>query len=326
MPDNLITNGGFEAGMQIWKGDGKIILLPDGNRVCEVEASRSRMKDIKQQFHMRQLQRVEIVFRARSVNYEGLGIRISVKSFGSGGVFWDKELPKDGSWRDYRATYTRTTGNTELRELFIATQLGSGKVQFDNVEVREPSKTGQDDSPATPLPPSATPAPPPPVPPVATTRQPALPPKPMPRPAVPAGTFGSLQQIMDSAPADAVQKLRDDATRDEAADQLDAYFAANVKGKPAQFRVTIDETRPDLAKPTEYLVHITDLPPTPLWNGTNLAAWLWVKFSEADPSAPAKLASRSTPTISGVITRCLVGRGGRFHLNVDLSQSKVEGP
>ena len=131
---------------------------------------------------------------------------------------------------------------------------------------------------------------------------------------------------MDSAPADVVQKLRDDTTRDEATAQLNAYFTANVKGKPAQFRVMIDDTRPALAKPTEYLVNITDHPPTPLWEGANLSAWVWVRFSEADPSAPAKLVPRATPTISGVIIRCLVGRGGRFHLDVDLAQSKVEGP
>src|SRR3954466_1439969 len=70
---NLIINGGFEAGMQIWKGDGKIVLLPEGNRVCEIEASKSRMKDIKQEFHMKQLQQVEIIFRARSIKYNGPG-------------------------------------------------------------------------------------------------------------------------------------------------------------------------------------------------------------------------------------------------------------
>src|SRR5687767_14763258 len=42
---NLIMNGGFEAGIQFWKGDGKVVRLPEGNRVGEIEAARNRMKD-----------------------------------------------------------------------------------------------------------------------------------------------------------------------------------------------------------------------------------------------------------------------------------------
>ncbi|WP_131990113.1 carbohydrate-binding protein CenC [Chthoniobacter flavus] len=331
-PNNLISNGGFEAGMQIWRGDGKIVLLPDGNRVCEIEASKSRMKDLKQEFHLRQLQQVEVVFRARAINYTGPGLRISMHQHGGGSIIWNRDLPADGSWRSYRILYTRATATNDLRELNIATLLGSGSVQIDDVEVREPSKIAGDEPTPPTVAPTATPAPQAtPLPPAVAKQLPLPPiqptqPKPVnqpPQPSLPPGTFGSLEQVMNSAPAEALEKVKDEATRQEGAAELADYFSKNVKGKPARFRVKIDEARPEISKPKEFLVHVSDIPAT-TWNGARIAVWMWVRFTEENPTAAEKLSVGSERTISGVITRCLIAKGGRPRIDIDVGQAKVE--
>ncbi|MDR3404198.1 MAG: carbohydrate-binding protein CenC [Chthoniobacter sp.] len=334
---NLITNGGFEAGMQIWKGDGKIVLLPDGNRVCEIEASKSRMKDLKQEFHLKQLQQVEVVFRARSINYTGPGLRISIHQPGSGSMIYNKQLPEDGSWAHLRILYTRAAANVDTRELNIATLLGTGQVQIDDVEVREPSKVVENQPPepvvpATPAP-AATPAPPAkPFPPIAVVKPPAPPvapapstPAPQPSPSVPAGTFGSLEQILNSAPPEILQKIQNEATAAKGKAELDKYFSANIKGKPARLQVHIDQNRLELREKQRFLVHVTDHPAT-AWNGRKLDAWMWIKFSEESVPADEKIGVGTEPTLSGLIVRCQVAKGGQFHLDVDLGQTKLEGP
>jgi hypothetical protein len=347
VPDNLISNGGFEGGLQFWRGDGRIVLQPNGNRVCEIEASKNRMKDVKQEFHLRDLQQVEVIFHARGIKYTGPGIRISIHQFGSGSVFWEKALPEDGSWGDFRILYTRTKANPDLRELNIAALLGTGLVQIDDVEVREPGKVAErlpprPDAatlPTAPAPFAATPAPevkrlPPvamakPIAPIAPIATPAPAPHlqaPTVPQAVPPGGFGSLEQIFQSAPAAAVDKLKDEATRQAGAAELNDYFSNNVKGRPARFRIKIDETRPEVSTPTAYLVHVSDVPAT-TWDGSaKLTAWLWVRFSEEPEGVLEKLSKGSESIVSGVISRCLIGKGGKVHLDVDFVQSKIETP
>ena len=172
--DNLIMNGGFEAGNQYWKGDGKVERLPDGSRVCEIEAARNRRKDITQEFRMKDSTQVEIVFRARSLNYSGPNLRISIHQIGSGSTFWERPLPEDGSWKNFRVVYTRPN-KEERRELIIATQLGTGQVQIDDVEVRAPGTAVADTAPDEPTPPSRP-----------STPTPLVPPRATPTPATPA--------------------------------------------------------------------------------------------------------------------------------------------
>jgi hypothetical protein len=324
---NLITNGGFEAGMQFWNGDGNIVQLPNGNRVCEIEASKSRMKDIHQEFHLKQLQQVEVVFRARSIDYKGPGIRISIHLHDSGSVFWIKQLPEDGSWQDFRIKYARTTANVDLRELVIATLLGAGKIQLDDVEVREPSQMAdnQPDPPVATSTPEANPAaplafvkPPPAPAPFAAVPQPSAP------QAVPPGTFSSQEEIIKSTPADILRKLQNDATVDTGANEIDEYFARSVKGQPARLRLNIDNAKTRPSGENKFLLHVLDHRAT-TWNGARISAWLWVKFPEASMPPDKKLAKGSEVTFSGVISRCEIGKAGGLHLNVDLEQSKLEG-
>jgi hypothetical protein len=321
--------------MQIWKGDGKIVLLPEGNRVCEIEASKSRMKDVKQEFHLKQLQQVEVVFRARSVKYTGPGLRISIHQLGGGSIIWNKQLPEDGSWREYRIVYTRASANGDARELNIATLLGTGAVQIDDVEVREPSKVVQDQPPQpAAAPPAATPMPEAkPAAPVAIAKPPAPPIAPasstpvasLPPPTLPPGTFGSLAQIMSSIPADALRKLQNPDTADAAVAEINDYLKQNVKNKPAQLRVHVaaGEAPPNGAN--KYRIRATDQPAM-TWNGGGANGHLWVYFPEATVPPEGKTPVGSDITVSGILGRCDLTNKGRVQLNVDLEKSSLVSP
>jgi len=331
---SLITNGGFEAGMQFWKGDGRNVLLHDGNRVCEIEASKARMKEIHQEFHMKQLQQVEVLFRARTVDYKGPGLRVAIHQPGSGSVFWTEELPEDGSWRDIHIKYTRTTANPDLRDLVISTFIGSGKIQIDDVEVREPGKIAESEpflppepvrTPTPkPAPPLAFVKPPPaPAPPAAPATPPAIPR--LPAPVVPPGTVASLEQIINSTPASILLKLQDAATLDAGATEFNQHFAQSLKGQPALLHLSIDQLDRPHWTPHKFLIHVTDRRAT-TWNGNRLGAWMWLTFPEDSTPSEDKLATGSEITVSGVVSRCEVGKAGHLHLNLDLVQSKLVPP
>jgi hypothetical protein len=333
VPGNLLTNGGFEAGMQIWKGDGKIVLLPEGNRVCAIEASKSRMKEIKQEFHLKQLQQVEVVFRARSMKYTGPGLRISIHQVGGGSMIWNKQLAEDGSWREYRILYTRASANGDARELNIATLLGTGIVQIDDVEAREPSKVAENQPPE-PAPPAATPTPTSkPLPPVAIVKPPAPPipsvqSKPVPPPAqpnVPPGTFGSLEEIMKAIPGDMIRKLQTAETTDASIAEINDFLKQNVKNKPAQLRIHIaaGETPPNGAN--KYRIRAIDQPAM-TWNGGGANGHVWVYFPESNVPPESKVALGTDIIVSGLLGRCDITNKGRIQLNVDLEKSKLESP
>ncbi|EDY17745.1 Carbohydrate-binding CenC domain protein [Chthoniobacter flavus Ellin428] len=327
VPGNLIVNGSFEAGMQIWKGDGKIVLLPEGNRVCEIEASKSRMKDIKQEFHMKQLQQVEVIFRARSLNYTGPGLRVSIHQTGSGSLIWNKQLPEDGSWREFHILYTRAGGNVDARELNIATLIGTGKVQVDDVEVREPSKVVENQPPqpvapspaATPMPETRPPASAP------FARPAAPPPSAIPTSPLPAGTFGSLADVLKSVPPDSLKKLQDASTVEAGITEINQYLAQNAKGKPAQFRVKIAVAEPVAEKRNKFRVRMVD---ASVANGTgdDINGRLWAYFPESSVPPDGKATVGSEIVISGVIGRCDINNKGHLQLNIDLQGSKLASP
>jgi len=327
VPDNLITNGGFEAGMQIWRGDGKIILLPEGNRVCEIEASKSRMKDVKQEFHMKQLQQVEVIFRARSLNYTGPGLRISIHQNGGGSLIWNRQLPADGSWGQFHIVYTRAGGNVDARELNIATLIGTGKVQIDDVEVREPGKVveNQPPQPVTP-PPAGTPLPEtrPSVPPAVA--RPSAPPTPaVSAPSLPAGAFGSLADVLKSVPPDSLKKLQNPATVEAGIIEINQYLASNAKGKPAQFRVKIATAEPVAEKRNKFRVRMVDAPVSNE-SGDDVNGRLWAYFPEGSVPPEGKAAVGSEIVVSGVIGRCDINNKGHLQLNIDLQSSKLASP
>jgi hypothetical protein len=322
--DNLIMNGGFETGIQFWKGDGKIERLPDGSRVYEIEASKNRMRNITQEFRMKDLSQVEIVFRARSLKYTGAGLRISIHQVGSGSLLWNRSLPEDGSWANIRLEYTRPN-KEERRELIIATLLGTGQVQIDDVEVRAPSRLGDNPAPSRPTTPAPSVQPMPPIPVAKPPAPPAPPVAPVaiPAPVVPAGTFGSFEQIVQAVPEGLLKKLEDSATEEGAVSEINAFLAANVKGKPALFRIKVEKSD---ATGGANKVRFKS-PDRPLKNaGAPISEGLWAYFPEATAPDPAALAAGVEVTVSGTIGRCDLTTKGGLRLNVDLQKSQLKAP
>jgi hypothetical protein len=331
--------------MQFWRGDGRIVLQPNGNRVCEIESSKNRMKDVKQEFHLRELQQVEVVFHARGIKYTGPGIRISIHQPGSGSVFWNKTLPEDGSWGDFRILYTRTKANPDIRELNISTLLGAGEVQIDDVEVREPGKVAEN------LPPRSENLPPRPAapalpnaPPFAVTPMPEvkrLPPvaiaKPItpiapiatpaprsPSPVVPPGAFGSLDQIVNSAPADLLRKMGDSATAETSVADLNKFFAQNAKNKRVLLHLKVDSAGAVVEGRNKFRFRAPDT--FVKLDGGGINVRLWAYFPEETAPVEDSVARGSEVTVSGVIGRCDITTKGGLHLNIDLQSSKLEEP
>jgi hypothetical protein len=197
---NLLKNSSFENGVQFWKGDGKVVTLqPQNLKVYEIEASKSRLKEVSQEFELNELKQVQIVFRARSVNYKGAGLRISVHVKGGGSLLWTRQLPEDGSWADIKLDYLTTNAKEDRRELIIAAHLGTGEVQIDDVEVREPTTIAPAATTAT------TPATKPPPTPAAVPAPPAT--GPVPTPAAAQNQIGAAGSFPDNQAAAAKELM-----------------------------------------------------------------------------------------------------------------------
>jgi hypothetical protein len=335
---NLIMNGGFEAGIQFWKGDGKVERLPDGGRVCEIEAARNRLKDITQEFRMKGMTQVEIVFRARAIKYTGAALRISVHQPGGGSIIYNRDLPPDGSWKDFRLNYLRPNAE-ERRELIIATMVGTGSVQIDDVEVRPPTQLAQaaDTPPEPPRPMPATPVPTTPTPatpsPLAMNRPAPLAPAvvmipaPPPRPAhsVPAGTFGSIEQMLQTIPPALFKKLEGGSTDDAALAEINTYLATTVKGHPGTLRARVErnEPTPGVGKRVRYKAPDTEIS----LGGVTLKHRVWIYYPEMNMPELSQIAPGAEPLSSGTIGRCeLTNKEGGLRLNVDLQQSRFVEP
>ena len=101
--------------------------------MAQIDANQIRIRGITQDYQMGALVKAEIVLRARSVGYQGPGLRITVHAPGGKSVHWTKELPADGSWTDVKVDYIRT-GNHNRWEFTLAAHMGTGSIQIDNVE------------------------------------------------------------------------------------------------------------------------------------------------------------------------------------------------
>jgi hypothetical protein len=310
-------NGGFETGIQFWRGDGKIVTLQDGNKVCQVEASKQRVRMVSQEFQMPQRQ-VEILFRARSINYKGPGLRISMHVQGGGSLLWDRPFAEDGEWKDYKLSYTRDGAN-ERRQLVIGAHTGSGLIQIDNVEVREPTTVVTENIPAKPLPspvrpPSAGP-PPAPAAPLQITPQPAA-----------GAPFTSLGQVVDSAPQPLLRKLKESPTNPETVAALNEYFTKNVLGRHASIKGSVKATQEIIGQSNKFRVNYLERCVGP--NAADIQrCWFWAYFDQDAPTTYLSLHEGSEVTVSGNIDHCeaKIPPGGDFvRLNVNLTNSKIE--
>ncbi len=129
---SLIPNGNFEAGKQYWKGDGKVITLEDGNRAGQIIGDDRTLQHLKIEFEMGDLQVLEIRFRARYVGGGGGQMKLKIESRGRGAILHTRDLPDDGSWRDFKITYNKKPGVPKFDAVFQALK-NKGVLQIDDV-------------------------------------------------------------------------------------------------------------------------------------------------------------------------------------------------
>ena len=133
----IIRNGNFESGKQYWKGDGKVITLEDGNKVGQIIGDDRTLQDLKIEFEMGDLQVVEIRFRARYVGGGGGQLRLKIETRGQGAILHVRDLPADGSWGEFKATYNKKPGVTKFDAVFQALK-NKGELQIDDVSAGAP--------------------------------------------------------------------------------------------------------------------------------------------------------------------------------------------
>jgi len=322
---NLVMNGAFEAGNQYWRGDGKVVTLPDGNKVYQMEAAANKAHKMSQEFRLHGLKEIQITFRARGLKYKGAGLRIGVHRPGGGSIFYDREIPEGDGWTSYQVKYTQEKAEDQ-RTLNITVHEGGGIVQIDNIEVREPGQVVvQNDPPKPPMPakPAAAPAPAPAAPPVPAPV--VVSNSPVAAKPLPAGAIGSLDQVLDSVPASIVLKFRDPATQEEAVAEMNDYFAKEVKGKKALMKLTVEKAADfDGNGKKYYRLKIPDNAVGPNQPGIKLL-WFFVyipKENMLDPSATVPPGSQVT--VSGDLTRCDLKNVGGWRLNANLSSARIE--
>jgi hypothetical protein len=128
-----LKNGDFEKGKLGWDGGGKATTLPEGGRVASLKPSKRSPDSLAQELDFGDAKQVKITFRARSVKYNGLGFRISLRAPRGGGTFRDRELPQDGSWQNLEVVFAR--GNAPKLVLEFTALDGDGEIQVDDVKV-----------------------------------------------------------------------------------------------------------------------------------------------------------------------------------------------
>jgi hypothetical protein len=324
-PGNLVMNGAFEAGNQYWHGDGKVVTLPDGNKVYQIEATPNKEHKISQEFRLHGLKEIEITFRARGQKYKGSGLRIALHRPGGGSVFSNREIPEGDAWTTYKMKYTQSKAEDQ-RTLNIIIHEGSGIVQIDDIQIREAGQAVVQNDPPKPSAPAKPGA-----------AQPAPAPAPaIPAPAVasnspvvanplPAGTIGSLEQVLDSVPASTQLKFRDPATQEQAVAEMNDYFAKAVKGRKSLMKLTVEKAADfDGSGRKYYRLKIPDNAVGPNQPGIKLL-WFFVyvpKENMLDPSATVPPGSQVT--VSGNLTRCDIKNVGGWRLHANLSDARIE--
>ena len=131
--DPEIRNGDFEKGKQFWRGDGKVVVLPEGGKALELKADDRYNDQITQDFDFGKAQAIEITMRLRGLQYKGEGLRVSVHQHGAGSLVFTGRVVSDG-WSDAKWTYRRNT-TAEKFQLVLSPLPGSGAIQVDNIKV-----------------------------------------------------------------------------------------------------------------------------------------------------------------------------------------------
>ena len=130
--DPEVRNGDFEKGKQFWRGDGKVVVLPEGGKVLELKADDRYNDQVTQDFDMGKAQKLEITMRIRGLDYKGNGLRVSIHQQGGGSMIYNGNV--SGDWTNGKWTYNRNS-TTDKFQLVLSPFPGSGAIQVDDIKI-----------------------------------------------------------------------------------------------------------------------------------------------------------------------------------------------
>ncbi len=315
-----LKNGDFLTGKQFWHGDGKVVSLPDGNKVLELTSNTRDIDHVFQALTLNSLPEVEVKFRARFLGGKGQ-MRARLGRPDGGSTLFSFALPPDGVWRDITFKHVRDNLKEELA-LSLETLPYEGKLQIDDVWAGEP---GTHPSARPKEPPAATPMPPkpdapvrPPVVPTPGKPMPAVavvpPPAPAPRPSA------ELDLLLDALPADLRAKLNATELAPDDLAAINAWFAKEKLNKPLQMTFVIDTSELTPNDPNRYRVRAANgllSGKYPVVPHQQVFAYLLA----SDATELAQLPVGTTITVTGRLGRCdLKQFPAGVRLNIDLGE------
>ncbi len=316
-----LKNGDFFTGKQFWRGNGKIVTLPDGNKVIELTSNTRDIDTAYQELKLGNLPEVEVKFRARFLGDKGQMRARLIRSSGRS-TFFTFTLPPDGVWRDVSFKYTRESLKDE-RTLSLETLPYEGKLQIDDVWAGEPGThvSVRPMEKPTALKPAGPGAPI--VPAVAMVPVPGTAPRmpttttvaPAPRPSA------ELDHFLDALPENLRLPLNDSALPEETLAAINAWFAKEMLNKTVQITFVIHTSEVVPNEPGKFRLRAAD----GLLSG-KYAIVRHQQFYAYLPSASATEIAKeplgATVTLSARIGRCdLKQVPAGVRLNVDVMDS-----
>jgi hypothetical protein len=126
-----LRNGDFEKGKQFWRGDGKVVLLPEGGKVLELKADDKYNDQISQDIDWGKAGKIDVEFRVRSVEYKGDGLRITAQEQGAGSSHTSEVA---SNWSPVKWSFQRGPAARKF-QLQFSPLPGTGAIQIDDVKI-----------------------------------------------------------------------------------------------------------------------------------------------------------------------------------------------
>ena len=312
-----LKNGDFSTGKQFWRGNGKIVALPDGNKVLELTSNTRDVDAAYQELKLGTLPEVEVKFRARFMGDKGQMRARLIRSSGRS-TYWTFTLPPDGSWRDVTFKYTRESLKDE-RTLSFETTPYNGKLQIDDIWAGEPGThvSAQPMEKPTAIQPAAPGIP---IIPGTVPGKPTTPPV-APATATAPRASAELDRFLDALPDNLRLPLNDSAIPEETLAAINAWFAKEMLNKTVQITFVTHTSEVVPNEPEKFRLRAAD----GLLSG-KYALVRYQQFYAYLPSANATEIAKeplgATVTLSARVGRCdLKQFPAGVRLNVDVMDS-----
>jgi hypothetical protein len=130
------------------------------------------------------------------------------------------------------------------------------------------------------------------------------------------------EMLVRSAPADALRRLRDTATAEEAAKELNRYFGQYATNKSLVLHTTVEaaEPRPDVRN--AFRIRAESAPVR--WDGGMMQRLSWLYFQEGDAAAANSVKVGAEITVVGWVRKCeVVVTDDGPQLNFDVQYSRI---